>query len=92
MISNEQRLDELIEFLTEDHLDTVGGYPYDYCWLEDKLIVAGLDAGKEYNRTQVEIYDRKQLLAWHKRAERFAKKYPEEKENKATCFWETKEE
>ena len=86
-MNDKKRLDEIIEFLTETHLDTEGGYLYDHCWIGDTLVIAGLDPGKENLRTSIDTYTRRSLIAWHKRAEKFAAEHS--KESSEVCFWET---
>lgn len=78
---------DLITHLTESHLDLVGGYPYDFVWVGKRLFVAELDPGKDYARTRVEVYTRKQLDSWLHRARKYQEKYPEE--DARTCFVDT---
>lgn len=76
-MTDDKRLEEIIEYLTMGHLDWAGGYPYDYAWFGSKLAIASLDPGKDYRRTQIILYEKRRLIAWHKRAEKFAKQYPD---------------
>ena len=55
------KLIEIIEFITESHLDLFGGYPYDYAIDGDTLWVAELDDGKERARTMLVKYSIKEL-------------------------------
>jgi len=47
---------EVMEFLTESHLDTDGGYPYDWTQIDDTVVIATLDDGKEGNAAPSTTY------------------------------------
>lgn len=74
--TDEQKLEKVIEFLTESHLDSDGGYPYDYSThFRGYIVVASL----EYDgSTQIDVYKKRDLIRWYDRAIRFQKHYPEE--------------
>jgi hypothetical protein len=82
------RINTMVEFLTENHLDNHGGYPHDSIWIKDTLIIADLDDGKERARTMIVTYKKDTLIKWCKRAEK-AKKDWWPNEDFATCLWET---
>jgi len=79
-------LEKVIEFLTESHLDTYGGYPYDYEIHDDYLFVAELDDGKERAATLLKKYPIAALEAWYKEARKFKAEY---KEDWTCAFFET---
>jgi hypothetical protein len=87
-MTDDEKLERMIKFLTESHLDVFGGYPYDCVWIGDTLVVASLDDFKERHRTQIEKYDRKKLIDWHDRAVEFVE---EEGETMRTALWETEQ-
>ena len=62
------RLEKMVKFLTEDHLETVGGYPYDWDIIGKRLIIAGLDPGKDYAATSLSSFRVGDVLKWHDRA------------------------
>jgi hypothetical protein len=85
--TDKAKLEIMVAFFTESHLDIHGGYPHDYIWIGDTLVIADLDDGKDRNRTQIVTYKRAKLLAWYSRAEHFSKKFPDE--SFSTCLHET---
>jgi hypothetical protein len=62
----------MVDFLTRNHLEIEGGYPYDCLWVDDTLVVAGLDHD---NATTISVYERDQLLSWYKRAELYRQEH-----------------
>ena len=86
--TDENKLERMIEFLTESHLDVFGGYPYDYEWVDDTLIVAALDDAKERHRTLIGKYNREELIDWYDRA---VDMFETENETFETALWETNE-
>jgi hypothetical protein len=85
--TDKNRLDTMVEFLTESHLDVFGGYPHDYRWIGQTLVVADLDDGKERNATQLLVTNRSALIAWCKRAEKYQTKFPNS--DIEECLYET---
>ena len=77
-MTDPQRISEMVEYLTEGHIDAHGGYPYDHCLREAELIVAALNDGEDRAATQLEIYPVSDLVAWHKRAEAEMAAFPDE--------------
>lgn len=75
-MTNDKKIEKVIEHLTESHLETHGGYAYDYQWIGEYLVVAGLDDAKERNRTKIDTYHRGNIIAWYDRAEAFLKDNP----------------
>jgi hypothetical protein len=69
--TDKDRLNTMIEWLTENHLDSLGGYPHDWKWIGNTLVVADLDDRKERNATLLVTYQKIELLRWCKRAEKF---------------------
>jgi TorA maturation chaperone TorD len=65
-------LDFMRRWLTERHLHTEGGYPYDSLWIGDQLIVASLSHDGE---TTIDVYERGHLLSWFYRALREVEEY-----------------
>lgn len=63
--ADDEKVDAVIAFLTESHLDTFGGYPHDYMEFRGWVIIADLDDGKERNRTVLRTYKRKTLIRWY---------------------------
>jgi len=84
--TDKAKLEILACYLTEWHLDIFGGYPHDCIWIGDTFIVADLDDSKDRNRTQLQIYKRKQMLDWYKAAEKFSREHPDE--NFKSCLSE----
>lgn len=60
------KIEAVIEFLTERHLECNGGYPYDYRIIGNHLIIAELPADLE---TRLSVYLLDRLPAWYDRAE-----------------------
>jgi len=85
--TDKDRINTMIEFLTESHLDTFGGYPYDWLRIGDKFIIAELDDGKERNCTMLRTYKKSQMIAWCKRAEKYREKHTVTKFEE--CLYET---
>ena len=54
----------LVAHLTEGHMETWGGYPYDWRWFGDELVVAALDPGKDHHATVIEVYEEGFLMRW----------------------------
>jgi hypothetical protein len=63
-----QAIDTIVTYLTESHLEHHGGYPYDYKWIGDTLVVAGLDDGKARDATELIVLTRNDILTWYKAA------------------------
>lgn len=70
--TDQEKLDYIIVFLTERHLDLYGGYPLDWAWIGNTLVVADLDDGKDRNRTELRQYERDKLIAWYDAARKLA--------------------
>lgn len=70
-LTEEQKTDRVIEWLTRHHLKHEGGYEYDYETHAGKLFVAALDDGKERARTQIDAYDLAYLPRWYDDAESY---------------------
>ena len=70
-MKSDTRLEQIITYLTESHLELFGGYPHDYAWVGTTLVVADLDDRKERNQTMLKTYERRNLLEWYRRAKRF---------------------
>lgn len=88
--SDEDRLNTMIEWITERHLDIHGGYPLDCTWIGKTLAVADLDDRKERNQTLLVTYKKNNLIQWCKRAERYrATSNPTL--NFDECLWETEQ-
>ena len=68
---------ELVLYLTEGHLDGFGGYPHDYEWVGDHLVIADLNDGKERNQTQLVVIKRSVLADWELAARAFMAEYDE---------------
>ena len=67
-MTNEEKRDRVIRYLTESHLDSEGGYPYDYDVFMGVVFIAGLDDAKERNRTELLTYNTQHLVDWYDRA------------------------
>lgn len=69
----QEKLDRMIEYLTESHLSFYGGYPYGFFVDDDSELVhvAELDDGKERRRTLIASYKVDQLIDWYDRAEAY---------------------
>lgn len=65
---DEHKMDRVIQFLTQGHLESEGGYPYDYLEEGDVFYVAELDDGKERQATLIKTYSHKYLIDWYDRA------------------------
>ena len=70
-------MEKVIAVLTAGHLDSFGGYPYDWTEHEGKMFIASLDDGKDRNRTQIESYPLNELRAWEIRARRWREEEPD---------------
>ena len=68
MLSNEEKTQRVVRYLTESHLFVHGGYPYDYILQDDVLFIASLDDGKERARTEALVYSLADLSDWYDRA------------------------
>lgn len=68
MLSKEEKTERMVQFLTESHIQTHGGYPYDYIIRGDVLFVAALDDRKERARTEAIAYSIAGLSDWYDRA------------------------
>ena len=68
--------DDVALILTEGHLSVYGGYPYDYDWFGDTLVVASLlgDLAENRQRTCLDKYEATEL----DRLVEFANKYLDE--------------
>ncbi len=69
------KVDRVIEYLTEGHLHSDGGYPYDFVEHAGKIFVATLDDAKERNRTLICVYTIRQLETWYNRAVKHIKEW-----------------
>jgi hypothetical protein len=68
-IPDDLKLQIVIDHLTRSHLGHSGGYPYDYAWVGDQLIVAGLhDPDSGGCETSIERYERRNMIRWFNRA------------------------
>jgi len=77
--------DDIIEFLTEDHLSIFGGYPHDYDWIGDTLVVADLDDAKDRHRTMLRKWSSKAIDEWVRDANRLLKKGHYRNKRDAIC-------
>ena len=60
--TTDEIIDKIVEVLTEDHLETCGGYPYAYQYVgDDTLVVASLDYD---GATELEVFTKEALLEW----------------------------
>lgn len=75
-VSDKDKLNSITDLLLNSHIDIIGGYPYDYTWVGDILVIATLDDRKERNATKIEKYTRKQLLKWYAKAFKLNPKDP----------------
>jgi len=57
--------DPVLWYLTEEHLERDGGYPYDHAVVHDKIVVASLDHN---GATRADVYDMDYLDRWNKDA------------------------
>lgn len=78
-MTDQEKLDRVIEYLTESHLEFHGGYPYDHGIIEDAqtVIVASLDDSKDRLRTQLETYFIPDLMVWFDEAAEIMRGDPE---------------
>lgn len=54
-LTNAQKVAVLIDLDDGSRIEMIGGYPTDYAIVGRKVYWATLDAGKDYNRTALEI-------------------------------------
>lgn len=59
--TEEEKLDVVVEYLTENHLGLHGGYPYDCLWIDNYLVIAGLQDEDGY-QTSLRVYAKIELL------------------------------
>jgi hypothetical protein len=64
-LTQEEKLDRVIQWLTEGHLESEGGYPYDYETHAGRVFIASLEDDLE---TELLSYDLKALEKWYDRA------------------------
>lgn len=64
-LSDDDKVMAVVAYLTESHLDLYGGYPYDWIAIDQWLIIAELDDGKDRNRTSISTYKRKTIIDWY---------------------------
>jgi len=67
-----ETLDACVELLTESHLETWGGYPYDYERDGDTLWIAALDSGKDNAATRLERHYITTILTFAFQAQKHA--------------------
>lgn len=72
-MTDEKKIERMIEYLTESHLLAHGGYPYDYEYEDgdDHVLVAELDDGKDRNRTLLIRYETQKLIDHYDRAAQY---------------------
>ena len=68
---DDKRIEKVLEYLCESHLETVGGYPYDWIEYQGQYFIAELDGFKEYGATLIKQYSREQLLTWYEEAKQY---------------------
>lgn len=76
-LTDDDKVDALIVFLCESHLETHGGYPHDCMELRGWVIVADLDDFKDRNQTILRTYRRRTLIAWYDAAVRMMGEEPD---------------
>lgn len=81
-MTSEEKLERVIAFLTDSHLETYGGYSYDYVECCDVIYVASLDDSKERCRTLIESYRKEHLVAWYDLALAYLKE-----DEDLSCDW-----
>ena len=98
MSDDPNEFSKIIEFLTESHLESNGGYPHDYAFVAHHLVIADLNEAKERNQTQLKVYKFSTLRKWLRRARKYAERcgidfdsLGVEHEMFAECFYETEE-
>ncbi len=72
-------VDDIIEVLTEGHLRSEGGYPYDYRWIGYHLVIAGHRGGSD-SQTELTVYTGKQMNEWAVEATEALEDYDGDKE------------
>jgi hypothetical protein len=69
--------------------------PYDYIWVGNTLVVAGLDPRKDNHRTEITTYHKRDLVPCYNRAARYAKENEDDdligKDGQldSECYYET---
>jgi hypothetical protein len=88
-ITDQEKLDVIVEHLTEWHLDHFGGYPHDGMWIEttagEKFIMADLDYRR---RTELKVFTKVELLEWFEQARQLYKQWHEKEPNADISFSE----
>jgi hypothetical protein len=66
--SRQKKLDLVLEFLTESHLEIDGGYPYDQAKIGSCWVIAGLSSD---GSTEIQAFEEDDLIDWYDRAMAF---------------------
>lgn len=64
-MTDKEKIQRMIRWLTESHLHAHGGYPYDYAVRDGLLYVAELDDSKCRERTELTVYRLDRLVLWY---------------------------
>jgi len=54
----------IVLYLVCGHLDNFGGYPYDYEWIGNELVIAELDDSKDRCRTLITRHPEAFIVQW----------------------------
>ena len=81
MIDNREKIRRMIHYLTVEHLEFDGGYPYDYVIDRGVVHVAGLDVVKDLQATQITSYRLQDLVVWYDSAVQYIVDYNQERED-----------
>lgn len=75
MIDDQTKIERVLKWLTESHLEMHGGYPYDYFIDRQIVWIAALDGGKDRARTSLWSYRITDLVCWYDNALEYIKTY-----------------
>lgn len=62
-MTNEEKIEKVIDYLTTSHLDSFGGYPFPWRRIGDSIVIASSfpDTGK----VTLEVYEDTELAKWY---------------------------
>jgi hypothetical protein len=69
-MTDQEKVSEVLTYLTDNHLSYDGGYPKAYTWVGRTLVVGG--AGGFEKGNSIDTYRRSDLIKWYDRAVRWS--------------------
>jgi hypothetical protein len=89
-----EKLQAMIQWLTERHLMADGGYPYDHVRRGDEIIIAALHDGGQDNETEIHVHSVQRLLKAYDQALQMLKTFSGVDDSNRwdafeQCLWDT---